>query len=77
MQSFTPDDILLYLYNETSPAMTRAIEEALKNDWALREKLNVLQASMGKLEIITESPRTEVVMTILNYARQKAKKQEA
>jgi len=57
--------------------MTRAIEEALNKDWALREKMNVLQTSMERLETITESPRTEVVLNILNYARKKAKKQEA
>lgn len=77
MQSFTPEDILLYLYKETSPEMTRAIEEALKKDWALSEKMDVLQTSMQRLEAITESPRTEVVLNILNYARKKAKKQEA
>ncbi|MEJ0102531.1 MAG: hypothetical protein WDO19_08250 [Bacteroidota bacterium] len=57
--------------------MTKIIEEALKKDWALREKLNVLQTSMQRLSKITESPRTEVVLNILNYARKKAKKQEA
>lgn len=77
MQSFTPEDILLYLYKETSPEMTVAIEAALKSDWALREKMEVLSTSMQRLENITESPRTEVVLNILNYARQKAKKQEA
>jgi hypothetical protein len=77
MQSFTPEEILLYLYNDTSPEMTVAIEEALKKDWALREKLDVLKVSMNKLDKITESPRTEVVLNILNYARKKAKKQEA
>ena len=77
MQSFTPEDMLLYLYKETSPEMTLAIEEALKGDWALREKLDVLKTSMQRLSKITESPRTEVVLNILNYARKKAKKQEA
>lgn len=77
MQSFTPEDILLYLYKETSPEMTVAIEAALKSDWTLREKMEVLSTSMTRLENITESPRTEVVLNILNYARQKAKKQEA
>ncbi len=77
MQSFTPEDMLLYLYKETSPELTKIIEEALKKDWALREKLNVLQTSMQRLSKITESPRTEVVLNILNYARKKAKKQEA
>ena len=72
MPSFTPEDLLLYLYNETSPEMNRAVEEALKNDWTLREKLNVLKTSMQRLNKITESPRTEVVLNILNYAREKS-----
>ena len=72
MPSFTPEDLLLYLYNETSPEMTKAVEEALKNDWTLREKLNVLKTSMQRLNKITESPRTEVVLNILNYAREKS-----
>ena len=58
--------------NETSPEMTKAVEEALKNDWTLREKLNVLKTSMQRLNKITESPRTEVVLSILNYAREKS-----
>ncbi|MES1221957.1 MAG: hypothetical protein ABUT20_41050 [Bacteroidota bacterium] len=72
MPSFTPEDLLLYLYNETSPDMKIAVEEALKNDWTLREKLNVLKTSMQRLNKITESPRTEVVLNILNYAREKS-----
>jgi hypothetical protein len=71
MLSFTPEDLLLYLYKETSPEKTAAVEEALKNDWTLREKLEVLRSSVERLDKITESPRTEVVLNILNYARQK------
>ncbi|MBL7761820.1 MAG: hypothetical protein JNL23_00205 [Chitinophagaceae bacterium] len=71
MLSFTPEDLLLYIYKETSPEKTAAVEEALKNDWTLREKLEVLRSSVERLDRITESPRTEVVLNILNYARQK------
>jgi len=73
MPSFTPEDLLLYLYNETSPEMTKAVEEALKNDWTLREKLNVLKISKQRLNNVIESPRTEVILRILNYAREKSK----
>ncbi|MBI1343912.1 MAG: hypothetical protein GC171_13345 [Terrimonas sp.] len=69
MTNFTPEDLLLYLYKETSPEQSAAIDEALKSDWTLREKLNVLRTSMQRIERITESPRTEVVLNILNYAR--------
>jgi anti-sigma factor RsiW len=71
MNNFTPEDLLLYLYNETSDEQTAAIEAALKTDWTLREKLAVLKTSMQRLDKLTESPRTEVVLNVLNYAREK------
>jgi len=70
MTNFTPEDLLLYLYNETSIKQTAAIEAALQKDWTLREKLTVLKASMQRLDKITTSPRTEVVLNVLNYAKE-------
>lgn len=70
MTNFTPEDLLLYLYKESSVKQTAAIEAALENDWTLREKLSVLKASMHRLDKITTSPRTEVVLNVLNYARE-------
>jgi len=72
MNNFTPEDLLLYLYKETSAKQTAAIEAALKKDWTLREKLAVLKTSMQRLDKIAEVPRTEVVLKVLNYAREKA-----
>ena len=72
MTNFTPEDLLLYLYKETSQQQTSAIEQALKKDWALREKLAVLKTSMQRLDKIVESPRTEVVLNVLNMAREKS-----
>jgi hypothetical protein len=71
MPVFTPEDLLLYLYKETSPQQTAAIETALKKDWVLREKLAVLNASIQSLEKIKISPRTETILNILNYANEK------
>jgi len=72
MTNFTPEHLLLYLYNETSSEQTLAINEALKEDWTLREKLAVLKTSMQRIDKITQSPRTEVVLNVLNYARERA-----
>jgi len=66
---FTPEELIQYLYKETSHEQTIAIEAALREDWTLREKLEVLKASTEKLGTILESPRTEVILNILNYAR--------
>ena len=72
MTNFTPEDLLLYLYKETSAKKTAAIETALKNEWTLREKLNVLKVSMERLDKITVSPRTEIVLNVLNHAKEQA-----
>jgi len=72
MTNFTPEDLLLYLYKETTPEQTTAIEEALKKNWSLREKLSVLRTSMQRLDKIKQSPRTEVVLNVLNYAKEKS-----
>jgi hypothetical protein len=72
MSLFTPEDLLLYLYKESSPELTIAIEIALKEDWMLREKLQVLQSSIDGLDKITVAPRTEVVLRVMNYARETA-----
>lgn len=70
MSIFTPEDLLLYLYKETSPDQNAAIEAALKQDWALSEKLATLQESINELDQPLESPRTEVVLRVMSYARE-------
>ncbi|NJO24593.1 MAG: hypothetical protein HC867_00650 [Bacteroidia bacterium] len=72
MDNFTPEDLIMYLYHESPRELAEAIEAALKKDWTLREKLNVLKTSMQRLDSISESPRTEVILNILNYARSTA-----
>jgi hypothetical protein len=69
MHNYSPEDLILYLYKETTPEATAAIEKALQEDWTLREKLTVLKTSMERLNSITVSPRTEVILNILRHAR--------
>lgn len=58
----------MYLYKEASAEQVAAIEEALSKDWTLREKLAVMKTAMERLNNLTVSPRTEVVLNILKYA---------
>lgn len=67
---FTPEELVQYLYNETSPERTAAIEAALTSDWALREKLEVLQYSVQALDTPLESPRPKALLNVMNYARE-------
>ncbi|MCG2613891.1 hypothetical protein LZZ85_06345 [Terrimonas sp. NA20] len=75
MNNYTPEDLLLYLYNEASEEQTVAIKNALESDWTLREKLAVLKDSMKRLDTVMEAPRTDVVLNILNYAREQSAEQ--
>ena len=70
MANFTPEDLLLYLYNEMEPATKLELEKALETDWTLREKLGVLKTSMQRLDRLVQSPRTEVVLSILRHTSQ-------
>ena len=66
--SYTPEDLLEYLYKETDPVRTREIEAAIQSDWTLREKLSVLQTARERLDRLVESPRTEIILNILRAA---------
>jgi len=72
MTLFTPEDLLRYLYKESSPELTVAIEAALKEDWMLREKLEVLKSSTPELDTVIVAPRMEVIMRVMDYARKTA-----
>lgn len=68
MHNYSPEELILFLYKETSPKTTAAIEQALKQDWTLREKLAVLKTSMERLSSLIQSPRVETVLAVLKHA---------
>jgi hypothetical protein len=72
MTLFTPEDLLLYLYKESSPELTAAINAALNEDWTLREKLLVMQSSVDELDKVIVAPRMEIILKVLKYARETA-----
>lgn len=68
MHSFTQEELLQYLYKETSTEKTAAIKAALLNDWDLREKFDLLKYAQQNLEVIKVSPRKQTIDSILSYA---------
>jgi hypothetical protein len=74
MTLFTPEDLLRYLYKESSPELTAAIRLALTGNWKLREQLEELQSAVNQLDIEKQvvAPRMEVVLRVLQYARDTA-----
>jgi len=68
MHSFTQEDLVQYLYNETSPEKSAVLKAALETDWILREKFEAISSTVNSLEKLTLSPRKIAVDNILKYA---------
>lgn len=72
MTKITPEDLVRYLYNETSELKTASIRAALQTDWNLRESYeNLLNSELNLNNIELSSPRAESVNKILEYASKK------
>jgi hypothetical protein len=68
MHNFTPEDLLRYLYNETSTKQTEEIKHALEKDWTLKEQYETIASGQTRLEALKLSPRKKTIENILNYA---------
>jgi hypothetical protein len=68
MHNFTPEDLLQYLYKETSPAQSVAITAALDSDWSLREQFEELTTAQNELQTLRFSPSRQTIDNILRYA---------
>ncbi len=66
-RTFTPEDLVQYLYKETTPEQNAAIEEAMQRDWTLLEKFEVIKKAHARLEKFKLSPRVETVLNVLKY----------
>jgi hypothetical protein len=72
MPNHTTEDLLQYVYGETSQENSASIEKALFTDWALKEKVDLLNSCLQELDGMVTSPRPQSVMAILDYARASA-----
>lgn len=68
MNIFTPEDLLEYYYQETTPDKAACIAEALQSSWTLQQKYEVLCEAATRLDKSILSPRPEAVNFIMNYA---------
>jgi hypothetical protein len=68
MHNFTPEDLVQYLYSETSPEKTAAIQAAIETDFNLREQFETLVAGRQQLAEIKMSPSVKTMDKILQYA---------
>lgn len=68
MNTFAPEELIQYMYHETSTEKTTAIKAALENDWELREAYDNLATTQKQLDDVNLSPREDTLKKILDYA---------
>jgi hypothetical protein len=78
MKKFKEEDLILYLYNDCSPKLRAAIEEALQDeDLELKDHLQVLRRSIRQLDKLKlKSPSKQSIKTIMKYAEEAASKKK-
>ena len=69
IKTFTQNDLIRFLYHETSEEETKEINKALLCDSELQTQYKELNATRKELDAVRLEPSAEVVDNILNYAR--------
>jgi len=75
IKTFTQNDLIRFLYHETSEQEEREINKALICDSELQEQYKELIATKNQLDIARMEPSAIVVENILNYSRSFQEKQ--
>lgn len=66
---FTQDDVIRYVYNETSELENIELEKAMLCDAELQEIYKELMVTKQQLDQSTKEPSDRVIQNILNYSK--------
>jgi hypothetical protein len=69
IKTFTQDDVIRYVYHETSESETLEIEQALLCDAKLQEVYNEINGVVGQLNKNMKAPSQQAINNILKYAK--------
>jgi hypothetical protein len=66
---YTSESLLSFLYRETIPQDTRAIQRELAVDAILREQFHELDMARREIPKVTFAPSNQSVLRILEYSK--------
>lgn len=76
-QSFTPNQLIQYLYYETNVCDTLAIEEMIDENLTVREEFESLSEAHRQLPKVKFSPSDQAIRNILRYSEHTALTEQA
>ncbi|WP_026752730.1 hypothetical protein [Sediminibacterium sp. C3] len=72
MKNFKEEELIMYVYKDCTPALTKAIEKAISEDAELKKQVETIQRSKDQLDKLKlKSPSKKSIKAILEYARKK------
>lgn len=69
IKTFTQEELIRYIYNESTAALTKQIEQAISCDEELAQQCRELQQTKSLAGQLRLQPEERTVNAILNYAR--------
>ncbi|MGK0388567.1 MAG: hypothetical protein ACI94Y_001297 [Maribacter sp.] len=66
--NYTTEDLIRFIYKETSAKESIHITEQIGADWKLKEEYQTLKEGYGKLPKVKFSPKKETLRNILAYS---------
>jgi len=69
MEKINANDLVQYLYQETSSEHNELIEKSLTDDLDLQNECKKLESTINELQSLSYSPSQSTIDKILNYAR--------
>jgi hypothetical protein len=67
-KTITQENLISFLYGETSKEESSFIEEVLRSDWKLNEVYNTFLENKTLMDIGMSSPRSIIIKRILEYS---------
>jgi hypothetical protein len=75
MKKIKEEDLILYLYNECSPRLKAAVEQALEEDITLQDQLAVLRRTVKQLDKLKlHAPSKQSLKSIIKHAQEAVRK---
>lgn len=74
MKNFKEEELIMYVYQDCTPELTKAIDKAILEDAEIKKQVETLQRSKDQLDKLKlKSPSKKSIKAILDYARKNNK----
>lgn len=72
MKHFKEEELIMYVYQDCTPELTKAIDTAILEDAELKKQVALLQRSKDQLDKLKlKSPSKKSIKAILDYAKKR------